>query len=241
MSGTLDGAPTGTTSAADAQVRIETAEQVVSHEWAQFQRVNGEDGRAVCQDDWCTFRQMRLAQFLTWPLPLLRSWAGDLADADSRGRNLITEKYARMMASTEPERYQRELAPSLPELTSARIAQQEEVVAIQVVWAEEFIARYPHLGEGMRVLRTSQDTLTDTSFETYLRGELGTYSGRTSALYRAFVLHLQRQGANLTAQTLRWTVLLGGFTGLAEAEAAQAAAATAAAAAQAGAAAAQAG
>ena len=210
-----------TTSAADATARIETAEIVVSHEWAQFSKVNGQDGRAQCQDDWCTFRQMRLSQFLTWPLPLLRSYADDLDAADARGQNLLTQKYARMMASTEPERYARDLAPSLPVLSEARLEQQEAVIAIQVRWAEQFRARYPKLGAAMRVMRTEEDTLEDTSFETYLRGELGTYSSRTFALYRAMVNHLDATGDNLTAQTVRWTVLLGGFADLDEAEAAQ--------------------
>lgn len=202
--------------------RARVAEAVVEHEWDQFQRVTGEGGRAGCQDDWPTFHQMRLSQFLVWPLSLLESYAADLDEADRTGRNLLTEKYARMMDSTEPDRYAREIAPYLPVLAPARMVRQEAVVATQLGWARAFRERYPRLGHAMRVLETSQDTLTSTSFETYLRGELGTYSDRTLAGYEDLVRTTAAAGENLTEQTVRWTVLLGGFTDLADAEAAQA-------------------
>ena len=202
--------------------RLVAATQIVEHEWAQFQRVNNDGGRAACQDDWPTFHQMRISQFLTWPLPLLDSYARDLDDADASGRNLLTEKYARMMASTEPERYAREIGPQLPVLDGARLARQEAVVAVQVAWALAFRGEYPHLGQAMRVLRTAQDTMTETSFETYLRGELGTYSSATLELYEDFVAATRAAGQNLTALTLGWTVVIAGFSDLTEAEAAQA-------------------
>lgn len=198
------------------------AEAVARREFAQFQHVRGEAGREECQDDWPTFRTMRVSQFLTWPEPLLASWATDLEVAQREGRNLITEKYARMMASTEPERYERELAPWLPPLASARVAMQESIVAAQVAWAGEFRDRYPRLGAAMRVLTTDQDTLADTSFETYLRGELCTYSTRTLRLYGDMVDAVAREGGNLTARTLAHTVRLSGHASLEEAEAAQA-------------------
>lgn len=200
---------------------LATAAQIVEHEWAQFQRVNNDGGRADCQGDWPTFHQMRISQFLTWPIPLLDSYAADLDDADATGRNLLTEKYARMMASTEPDRYAREIGPQLPVLDGARLARQEAVITVQVAWALAFRGEYPRLGQAMRVLRTTQDTLTETSFETYLRGELGTYSLVTLGLYEDLVAATREAGQNLTEQTLTWTVVLAGFADLAEAEAAQ--------------------
>jgi len=204
------------------QERLEVAESVVEREWAQFTQVTNEGGPAACQDDLSTFHQMRLSQFLTWPTDLLRSYATDLDEAGSTGRNLLTEKYARMMASTEPGRYAREIAPQLPALDPSRVSAQEDVVARQVAWAVDFCARYPRLGRAMRTLRTTQDTLADTSFETYLRGELGSYSDRTFEGYARLVEETASSGGNLTEQTLRWTVLLVGYADLAEAEAAQA-------------------
>ena len=46
------------------------AEEITKLEWQQFQLTQNEGGRANCQEDWQTFRIMRMSQFLTWPLDL---------------------------------------------------------------------------------------------------------------------------------------------------------------------------
>lgn len=202
---------------------MDLVEEVIRREWDQFQRTENEGGRASCQGNWPMFHQMRASQFMTWPEDLLRSYLDDLDEANRVGRNLVTEKYARMMASTAPDEYRERIEPFIPRLSDERVARQERVIAVQVAWAREFRGRYPKLGAAMRVLTTAEDTPEDTSFETYLRGELGTYSDRTMALYEAMVENLQAAGRNLTEQTVANTVRLGGFADLEEAEAAQAA------------------
>ena len=202
---------------------MDLVEEVIRREWDQFQRTENEGGRASCQGNWLMFHQMRASQFMTWPEDLLRSYLDDLDEANRVGRNLVTEKYARMMASTAPDEYRERIEPFIPRLSDERVARQERVIAVQVAWARDFRGRYPKLGAAMRVLTTAEDTPEDTSFETYLRGELGTYSDRTMALYEAMVEDLQAAGRNLTEQTVANTVRLGGFADLEEAEAAQAA------------------
>lgn len=202
---------------------MDLVEEVIRREWGQFQRTENEGGRASCQGNWPMFHQMRASQFMTWPEDLLRSYLDDLDEANRVGRNLVTEKYARMMASTAPDEYRERIEPFIPRLSDERVARQERVIAVQVAWARDFRGRYPKLGAAMRVLTTAEDTPEDTSFETYLRGELGTYSDRTMALYEAMVENLQAAGRNLTEQTVANTVRLGGFADLEEAEAAQAA------------------
>ena len=202
---------------------MDLVEEVIRREWDQFQRTENEGGRASCQGNWPMFHQMRASQFMTWPEHLLRSYLDDLDEANRVGRNLVTEKYARMMASTAPDEYRERIEPFIPRLSDERVARQEQVIAVQVAWARDFRGRYPKLGAAMRVLTTAEDTPEDTSFETYLRGELGTYSDRTMALYEAMVEDLQAAGRNLTEQTVANTVRLGGFADLTEAEAAQAA------------------
>ena len=202
---------------------MDLVEEVIRREWDQFQRTENEGGRASCQGNWPMFHQMRASQFMTWPEDLLRSYLDDLDEANRVGRNLVTEKYARMMASTAPDEYRERIEPFIPRLSDERIARQERVIAVQVAWARDFRGHYPRLGAAMRVLTTAEDTPEDTSFETYLRGELGTYSDRTMALYEAMVENLQAAGRNLTEQTVANTVRLGGFADLEEAESAQAA------------------
>ena len=202
---------------------MDLVEEVIRREWDQFQRTENEGGRASCQGNWPMFHQMRASQFMTWPEDLLRSYLDDLDEANRVGRNLVTEKYARMMASTAPDEYRERIEPFIPRLSDERVARQERVIAVQVAWARDFRGHYPRLGAAMRVLTTAEDTPEDTSFETYLRGELGTYSDRTMALYEAMVEDLQAAGRNLTEQTVANTVRLGGFADLEEAESAQAA------------------
>lgn len=202
---------------------MDLVEEVIRREWDQFQRTENEGGRASCQGNWPMFHQMRASQFMTWPEDLLRSYLDDLDEANRVGRNLVTEKYARMMASTAPDEYRERIEPFIPRLSDERIARQERVIDVQVAWARDFRGRYPKLGAAMRVLTTAEDTPEDTSFETYLRGELGTYSDLTMALYEAMVEDLQAAGRNLTEQTVANTVRLGGFADLEEAESAQAA------------------
>lgn len=199
----------------------QTIKSIIEREWDQFQHTNNEGGRASCQGNRPMFEVMRASQFAAWPQELLTSYLADLREADAGGRNLVTEKYARMMASTAPEIYARDLEPHLPRLSEARIAQQERIITRQLAWAHEFADRYPALGAGMRVFDTAEDSETTTSFETYLRGELATYSQRTLDLYERFVRECERRQENLTEQIIANTVRLGGYTNLDEAEAAQ--------------------
>ncbi|WEV68967.1 DUF4125 family protein [Bifidobacterium sp. ESL0775] len=202
----------------DDQERLDLLERVVKHEWDQFQKTDNEGGRAACQGNWPTFHQMRLSQFMTWPVPLLKSYADDLDEADRVDRNLITEKYGRMMISTWPQEYHADIEPYIPARSAERVAEQEKVITQQLAWADDFRSRYPKLGREMRVLHTSEDTHEKTSFETYLRGELGTYSDKTFRLYQDFIESLAAANRNLTEETIRNTVLLGGFKSLDEAE-----------------------
>ena len=51
---------------------------------------------------------MRTSQAEAWTEKLLKSYYDDLLQAKSHNRNLMTEKYARMMESTFPEEYKKE-------------------------------------------------------------------------------------------------------------------------------------
>jgi hypothetical protein len=207
----------------DQSTKVLTAlvEEIVTAEWNQFQQVNNEGGPANCQGNWPTFFQMRASQFMTWTRPLLESYRNDLAGAEASGRNLLTEKYGLMMASTDPNYFLENLEPYMPHLRAMRIEQQETIIEQQVSWADDFRTRYPRLGGAMRLLRTSEDTFTETSFETYLRAELSTYSQETLDLYDERISSLREEGRNITEMTITNTVHLGGFATLEEAEAAQ--------------------
>lgn len=196
-------------------------DEIVQLEWDQFQRTVNQGGRASCQNNWPTFQQMRVSQFATWPRKVLESYLHDLHQAQATGGNLITEKYARMMASTDPVEYTRSIEPYMRPLGNQRIAQQERIIAQQVKWAREFMEQWPHLGAGMRVLTSAQDSREHTSFETYLRGELSTYSQRTLDYYEQFITNVRQTRRNITSEIITVTVRIAGFDTLVAAENAQ--------------------
>lgn len=197
------------------------AEEITQLEWDQFQLTENEGGRANCQGNWPTFRIMRISQFLAWPLDLQESYKQDLERAHSDGGNLITEKYARMMESTAPEIFERTIKPYIKPILEPRKSAQEQIILTQVEWAADFRNCYPHLGLAMRVLKTSEDTAENTSFETYLRGELSTYSDATFAKYQRFVHNLRAENLNLTQMIIANTVHMYGYDSLEAAERAQ--------------------
>ncbi|MGN0299202.1 MAG: DUF4125 family protein [Lachnospiraceae bacterium] len=197
-----------------------TMEGIIKTEWTMFQLVQNEGGPASCQENWTTFQIMRSGQFFCWTEEMKDSYLEDLAAAVQSGWNLIFEKYARMMESTAPEKYQAELAAIMPKRSAERLAMQEKAIAIQVKWLEEFDKAYPHLSGNARVIHTSEDTPMDTSAETYLRGELSTYSDKTAKLYCEYVQQLEKEGKNLTAMINENVMKQYGYADLAEAEAA---------------------
>ena len=191
--------------------------EIVEMEWQQFQNVHNEGGRASCQDDKETFEIMRNSQFLVWNEEVLKSYLADLQDAWADGWNLLTEKYARMMESTAPKEYEA-FRDILPKRSEERICLQEELIRQEIAWAEDFARRYPKLGSTGRKIYTSEDTPWDTSQETYLRGEIGTFSDRTIKLYARMIREMAEKGENLTEKNLGFMVRFYGYQSLEEAE-----------------------
>lgn len=196
---------------------MDMIDKVIAEEWSQFDKVQNEGGRADCQDDYETFHIMRKAQYMTWSKEMLESFYADLVTAREAGWNLIMEKYARMMQSTNPLGYAR-LEKDLPVINEDRIRIQEEIIKLQVGWMEDFAKLYPKLAGNMRTIHTSSDTSFNTSYETYLRGELCTYSEKTMLLYASFIIGLLKAGRNLAIETMENTAKLYGYESLKEAE-----------------------
>lgn len=191
--------------------------ELISLEWEAFDKVENEGGRADCQDDWNTFSIMRKSQYYTWTEEMLKSYIGDFHRANDRGWNLITEKYGRMMESTAPQRYA-QIKDSFPEIPEVKKEIIEEIVKIQVEWMEDFAKEYPKSAGNARSIHTSEDTPFNTSYETYLRGELSTYSDETLDLYGRFIAGLCRKNKNLAKMTMENTAFLYGYTSLEDLE-----------------------
>ena len=192
-------------------------EQIISLEWSAFDKVNNEGGRADCQDDFNTFQIMRKSQYMTWGKELLESWRQDLIAARDSGNNLITYKYGYMMESTAPEKFAI-IKDQMPVVSQEKRNLIDQIVEIQVGWMEEFASKYPKLAANSRSVHTIDDNMYNTSAETYLRGELMTYSDGTLKLYGSMVVELAKSGKNLTLMIMENTVHLYGYQSLETAE-----------------------
>lgn len=190
---------------------------IAETEFAAFDKVKNVGGRAGCQNDWATFSIMRKSQYLTWNRTMLIQYLYDFMREFQRGHNLIEEKYGRMMESTAPAEYE-QIKDRFPEITSEKKAVIEQIVQMQVAWMEEFAAEYPALADNARIIHTSDDQIDDTSYETYLRGEISTYSDKMLELYGRYVVEYARSGKNLTYAIMNNSMRLYGYESLDGAE-----------------------
>ncbi|SDX31581.1 DUF4125 family protein [Eubacterium barkeri] len=192
-------------------------EYIIELEWKFMDRVKNIGGRVDCQDDWRTFYIMRKSQLRGWSFEVLDSYHDDLQEAREAGRNPMTEKYGYMMAKTDPSVYAT-IEPYLPKLTPEKQNLIDEICKIHLLWLEELAQGYPTLIKRGRSIYSTQDSIQQTSFETYLRGELSTYSIKTLLLYKDYIDTLNSRGENLNKNILAEEVKQYGFQSLSEAE-----------------------
>ncbi len=195
----------------------ELVDKIAQLEFEAFDKVQNVGGRASCQNDWATFSIMRKSQYLTWNRIMLLQYYYDFQREYLRGHNLIEEKYGRMMESTAPEEYA-QIKDYFPVLSSEKQAIIESIVAMQVNWMEDFAKEYPSLADNARSVRSTEDHLYNTSYETYLRGEISTYSDKMLELYGRYVVEHAGAGQNLAYEIMTNNVHLYGYESLEAAE-----------------------
>ncbi len=177
-------------------------QEIVTLEWEQFSQVKNVDGPADCQNDPTTFCVMRTVQAAIWQDTTLSSYLNDLRDAKRAGINLISEKYAHMMATTHPDEY-------LQIKNQLRPTPQEKLPLIEAIlaqfgrWEVAIAKAYPHFNKNTPFYHAS--TLI------YLRGELLTYSVNTLTHCLSDITHANANGINLAKEILIATVQYYGY------------------------------
>ena len=180
-------------------------EEIVEREWFFFQKVNNIGGRASCQDDPDTFYNMRIAQFSAYVNSVNQAYLEYLKECEQNGRNPLTEKYAYMMKDSDPE-YYKTIQDSLPVPDEETIAIIEIIVHLQLKMREEFNQKYPYLASLARNTYSIEDDQENTSFETYLRGELMSYNEQTLHAYGNMMVKYVRGNKNLIEMIMENTV-----------------------------------
>lgn len=148
-------------------LKADLIERILKIELAMFLSVPAVQP-APCRESPEAFKLVRGSVFETWSERTLKRYLEDLTGAIKAGRNVMTEKYARMD----------NLIPCLN--LNPKI---DEIVRIETEWQKEVQRKYP------RVLSGKPATgICKAEFEVYLRSELETYSDKTLDFYFADVI-----------------------------------------------------
>ncbi|MBM6841683.1 DUF4125 family protein [[Clostridium] spiroforme] len=193
-------------------------EEIIQREWDFFQEVHNIGGRASCQDNFETFYLQRKGQFEVFYPEVNESYLKDLKLYKEIGRNPIMEKYAYMMESTDKDYYDT-IKDQLPERSEEQMDIINTICRIEVAMREVFDQQYPRLSSLARDTHTGDDQQENTSFETYLRGELSTYSPETLYLYGRMIANMYQNGQNMILMIQEKTVQAYGYRSLDDAEA----------------------
>ena len=158
--------------------RKELLNNIIEIELHMFKQVRTSEP-SLCKDRPETFKVMRRMTHSVLSTETLESYLGDLQKAKAEGRNLLTEKYARM-------------DNRIPPLKTNRLI--DDIVKLEGWWMRELSQKYPQSFKG-----------ESGGFELYLSSELETYSDETLKLYFGDVSRAEKEGRNLAEE--RYTKL----------------------------------
>lgn len=149
-----------------------TINAIIDLEWAMFHSVKASEP-AACQEEEATFRLMRWMSHSVLPAGLLEALEANLEEATAQGRNLMTEKYARMGEQIPPLKHNPHIGA---------------IVAAEMAWMQELNRRYPLTFPG-----------AGDRFQAYLAADLETWSDPALELYHSFVREAEAGGRNPVA------------------------------------------
>ena len=180
--------------------------EILEKEWKYFSNLNNIGGRADCQDNREDFIIMRKSQWETFNEETLLSYLEDLNSKN----NLLFQKYAQMMKYNSPEEYEK-IKDILEKPSEEKTDLVNKIMFIYMEWEKEFFERYPIFSSMGRPLYSSEDNNIETSIETYLRGELLSYSEKTLSLYLDYIIDNKEKNINLAIKNMDNLAKMQGF------------------------------
>ena len=174
--------------------------KILDLEWDMFVQVKSTHP-VSCQSSPDKFRAIRKSVFEMWTVEMLSAYLKQLQKAEKQGRNLLTEKYARM-------------DNLIPPLTDNPLI--GAIIEINDRWQHELHQRFPALFD--RCCRTTDPTGDGSNFSIYLSSELETYGDPVIDLYYENVKNAEDQGRNLSVEALLRLVQTSGYRDLEHAE-----------------------
>ena len=180
--------------------------EILEKEWKYFSNLNNIGGRADCQDNREDFIIMRKSQWETFNEETLLSYLEDLNSKN----NPLFQKYAQMMKYNSPEEYEK-IKDILEKPSEEKTDLVNKIMFIYMEWEKEFFERYPIFSSMGRPLYSSEDDNIETSIETYLRGELLSYSEKTLSLYLEYIIDNKEKNINLAIKNMDNLAKMQGF------------------------------
>ena len=184
--------------------KIEKIKNIINIEWGMFQELENIGGRASCQDNYDYFVLMRESQFFAWDNELIESYYNDLKEANKYGYNLLAIKYGFMEEAIDKKHFEK-IKNNLPKINEKRINLQEAIISLQLEMLEDFKKIDENKTNNMRSFYSSYDTILDVSYETYLRGELSSYSEKTVYLYGRMLSSYSNNNGNYVKAVINYT------------------------------------
>ncbi len=189
-------------------------EQIIYFEWKMMISITAIDDPEGCREDPITFKIMRESQHSAWSEDTLSSYLADLQLAESQQVNMAAERYAHMMKVTNPSEYE-EIKNDLRPISNEAVQLVEQIMEIYSKWNAELDMRYPNIRS---LGRPTNEDGTWTSVNTYLRGELLTYSVKTLSLCLRDIYQARSMFINLSERTLMHMASIYGFQSLEDME-----------------------
>jgi hypothetical protein len=186
----------------EKKVKNDIIENILAIELEMFLSVPSAQ-KSTCQEHPESFKLHRRAQFSAWSRNTLKSYLHDLEKAMDDGMNLMTQKYARM-------------DNLIPPLNNNPLI--DVIIGYQCTWQREMMRKYPGIMSGGRPLSSAEDSGFMTSFETYLRGELETYSDTTLEFLHQDILEKYAQGISMAEEVYHCLILDMGYESIEDAE-----------------------
>lgn len=178
---------------------------IVASEWEMVDRVEGLGGRAGCQDDAASFAVHRLAQHLSFPHGSLPAIRDEHVRAARDGRNLVAEKYARMMELTDPAYFERAWRPVLADPSPVKRAALDEIEELVRAFARDAAAVYPTAQGHGRPERSAPGAVSAAG---YFRSEACTYGLQTLYGLLDGLRDQRARGINPVSDTYESAVLI---------------------------------
>lgn len=179
-------------------MKQELIDKIIYLEWKMLISITAIDDPEGCRQDPATFEVMRKSQHMIWSEATLKSYLADLELAESQQVNMAAERYAHMMKVTHPAEYE-QIKHSLRPVSHEAVQLVDKIMAIFSVWNADMDKSYPNIRS---FGRPTTENGTWTSVDTYLRGELLTYSVKTLSLCLQDLYQAQAQAINLSQLTL---------------------------------------